>query len=74
MVRATNYHYQFGEEIWCRSGQRLTVHLTPGTPGYVGTKAVDEASVVPPEEQIKYKSGVLEWSWHVALSYKAFVT
>ena len=36
----------------------LRTTLTPGTPGHVGTNTQDEASMVPPEDETKYKSVV----------------
>ena len=51
----TSWEKNFGEEV---AKQRPT--LTPGTPGHEGTKAEDEASVVPPEKRpnIKVKWGL----------------
>jgi len=38
--------------------QKARTTLTPGTPGYVGVKARDESSLILPEQQTMFKSGV----------------
>jgi hypothetical protein len=44
---------KFGEQA-----MRSRLTLTPGTPGYVGVKALDESCLMSPEEQSIFRSGV----------------
>ena len=47
------------EKLFAEDVQTLWSTLTPGSPGFVGQKAVDEEDKVTKKEQVFYQSGVV---------------